>query len=74
MCLRRPKKKRRASAFGSILSEPMQEFLGQESMPRTEVWGCWGTALPGPESVPCMCYLGGHPLIRLRIAEATCLA
>ena len=37
-CARRPKRKRRAaSAFGSILSEPMQEFLGQESMPRTEV-------------------------------------
>ena len=33
----RRKKKRKRSAFGSILSEPLQVFLGEKSMPRTEV-------------------------------------
>jgi upstream activation factor subunit UAF30 len=33
----RPRKRRNNSHLGSVLSEPMQAFLGVESMPRTQV-------------------------------------
>lgn len=47
LCPRRSKP-RKAHHFGSILSAELQEFLGVESMPRTQVGGACSTMQQTP--------------------------